>query len=91
MRMSGTVLIQYIHMRARVCVSDISQVFHRLISVWPTHSDCTGEYSATATRAAVTRVHGGANLNWGNFNLGNFFTPFHRVAADKILCTIITR
>jgi hypothetical protein len=42
---------------------DISQAFHSLISAWPMHSECTEEYSATNRRAAVKRVHGGANLN----------------------------
>jgi hypothetical protein len=46
-----------------LCARDIYQVFHTLISVWPTYSGCTGDYSATARRAAVTRVRGGANLN----------------------------
>jgi hypothetical protein len=68
--------IQYIYICVCVCVrervreSDISQVFHSLISVWPI--ECTGEYSATARRAAVTRVRSGAFLNC-KFQIGQFF------------------
>jgi hypothetical protein len=46
------------------CVCDISQSFTAVSAPGPrTPFGCAGEYSATARRAAVTRVRGGANLN----------------------------
>jgi hypothetical protein len=63
--------------RERECVRfffpSLSQPYQRLVPLIP--SEFTEEYSATARRAAVTRVHGGENLNCTSQIRAIFFAP----------------